>query len=580
MRHICRWIASLVYALAAASAQIANSQERTPDYDIIIDGGMIYDGSGGMPVRADLGIVNDRIAHIGDLRTATAKNRISAEGMAVAPGFINMLSWSAETLLMDGRASSAVLQGVTLEVMGEGTSWGPINARVRNSIDQAKEYDYEVDWTSLGEFLEKLERWGVSVNVASFVGSGTLRTHAVGLENRPASPEELAAMKRLAAEAMREGAMGLGSALIYAPDSFSSTAELSEIAGAVAPYGGMFIAHIRDEGDNLLPAVQELVAIVGEHGMRGEVHHLKAAGKANWPVMQDVFALIEDARASGVPITANMYTYTAGASGLDAAIPAWAQAGGLDAWIARLKDPALRPRIAEEMKTGSAGGTIYHQAGSPENILILGLRNPELAHLNGKSLGEIAREMGTSPEDAAMDLVIADRSRVGTVYFMMSEDNVKAQIKKPWVSFGSDGEALSAEGEFLEKSTHPRSYGNFARLLGKYVRDEQIIPLAEAIYRLTGLPSSNLQLRERGLIRPGFFADVVVFDPATIMDHATFENPHQYSTGVIHVLVNGVQVVAEGAHTGERPGRFVRGPGWTGWHAKDIADVPEQSNRR
>jgi N-acyl-D-amino-acid deacylase len=489
---------------------------------------------------------------------------IDAAGLAVAPGFINMLSWATESLIADGRSQSDIRQGVTLEVFGEGWSMGPLNEAMRREmLERQGDIKYEIPWTTLGEYLEYLVRRGVSTNVASFVGATTVRIHVLGYENRPPTPEEMERMRQLVRQAMEEGALGVGSSLIYAPAFYASTEELIELCKVAAEYGGMYISHIRSEGNRLLEAIDELIRIAREAKIPAEIYHLKAAGRANWPKLDEAIRRIEAARAQGLRITANMYPYTAGATGLDAAMPPWVQEGGHRAWIERLKNPAIRQRVTREMRTPTdRWENLYLMAGSPENVLLVGFKNEALKPLIGKTLAEVARLRGRSPEDTIIDLVIEDDSRVGAVYFLMSEENVRKQIALPWMSFGSDAESLAPEGVFLKANPHPRAYGTFARVLGRYVREEKIIPLEEAIRRMTSLPAENLKLDRRGRLKVGYFADVVVFDPAKVQDHATYERPHQYATGVIHVFVNGVPVLRNGEHTGATPGRVVRGPGY------------------
>lgn len=536
-------------------------------FDVIIRGGTIYDGSGDAPVVGDVGLTGDRVTAIGDLSEAEAASEIDAEGMAVAPGFINVLSWATESLLVDGRSQSDIRQGVTLEVMGEGRSMGPLNDAMKTEM-KARQGDmkFDVAWTTLGEYLDHLEERGVSTNVASLVGAATVRIHELGYEDRAPNREELARMEQLVRTAMEEGALGVGSFLIYAPAAYAQTDELIALSRAAAPYGGVYLSHLRSEGGQLLEAMDELITIAREAGVPGEIYHLKMSGEANWGKYDAVVAKIEAARAEGLAISTNMYTYTAGATGLNAAMPPWVQEGGHDAWVARLKDPEIRARVIEEMRTPSdEWESLYQDAGSPERVLVIGFRNPDLKPLTGKTLAEVAAMRGTSPEDTIIDLIIEDDSRVGAAYFLMSEENVRKQVALPWMSFGSDGASLAPEGVFLGFNPHPRAYGNFARLLGKYVREEKVIPLEEAVRKLSALPAENFKLRERGRLVPGYYADVVVFDPDTIQDHATFENPHQYATGVAHVFVNGEAVLRDGEHTGATPGRVVRGPGWTGW---------------
>ena len=538
-----------------------------PDYDVIIRGGTVYDGTGAAPVVADVGIADDTIAVIGSLADATARTDIDGTDLAVSPGFINMLSWATLSLIEDGRSPSDIRQGVTLEVFGEGSSMGPINEEMRaEMLERQGDIKFEVPWTTLSDYLAHLVERGTATNVASFIGATTVRVHEVGYEDRPPTAEELERMKALVRQAMEDGALGVGSSLIYAPAFYAQTDELIELTKVAAEYGGSYISHMRSEGDRLLESVEELITIAREAGLAAEIYHLKAAGRSNWGKMDAVIERVEAARREGLQITADMYTYTAGATGLDAAMPPWVQEGGHEAWVERLMDPATRTRVAREMRTPQNDWeNLYLAAATPDNVLLVGFRQDSLKYLTGKTLGEVAAERGTSPEQTAMDLVILDDSRVGTVYFLMSEENIEKQIAQPWVSFGSDAGSLAPEGPFLGSNPHPRAYGNFARLLGKYVRDEGVIPLAEAIRRLTSLPAENLKLRQRGRLAPGYFADVVVFDPATIQDHATFGEPHQYSTGVQHVVVNGTPVFLDGEHTSATPGRVVRGPGWTGW---------------
>ena len=534
-------------------------------YDLILRGGTIYDGGGGKPYTGDVAVRGDRIVQVGDLGDAKGKAEVSVRGLAVAPGFVNMLSWATDSLIVDGRGMSDIKQGVTLEVMGEGWSMGPLNeAMKKESKEQQGDVKYDVTWTTLGEYLDQLVQRGISPNVASFIGATTVRVHELGYANRPPTPEELERMKGLVRKAMEEGALGVGSSLIYAPAFYARTDELVALSEVAGQYGGMYISHLRSEGNRFEQAVDELIEIARRAKVPAEIYHLKAAGRQNWPKLDKVIQKIEAARASGLRITTDMYTYTAGATGLDAAMPPWAQEGGLQEWKKRLADPATRERLKKEMSTPTDEWENLYLAAGAENVLLIGFKNDALKPLTGKSLAEVAKMRGKSPEETAMDLVIEDDSRVGTIYFLMSEENVKKQIALPYMSFGSDAEAAAPEGVFLKSSTHPRAYGNVARLLGKYVRDEKVIPLEEAIRKLTSLPAENLKIRERGRLKEGYFADIAIFDPAKIQDHATFEKPHQYSTGMVHVFVNGVQVLKDGEHTDARPGRVVRGPGWKG----------------
>lgn len=537
-----------------------------PEYDVVLRHGTLYDGTGSPAVVGDLALKGDRIVAIGDLGEGRGRKEIDVRGLAVAPGFINMLSWATESLIEDGRSQGDIRQGVTLEVMGEGDSMGPLNPTMkRNMREYQADIRYPVRWTTLGEYLSYMERRGVAPNVASFVGAATVRIHELGYVNRAPTPAELERMKRLVARAMEEGALGVGSALIYAPGFYAKTDELTALCQVASKYGGMYISHLRSEGNQFLEALDEFLTISRTANIRAEVYHLKAAGEANWGKLDAAIQKIEQARAAGMAITADMYCYVAGATGLDASMPPWVQEGGYVEWARRLKDPAIRERVRKEMVTRTdQWESLYLAAGSPDRVLLVAFKNPKLKQYTGKSLAEVAKIRGKSPEDTAMDLVVEDGTRVGTVYFLMSEDNVRKETRLPWVSFGSDEGSYSPSGPFLKSNPHPRAYGNFARFLGRYVRDEKQVSLTEGIRRLTGLPASNLRIDHRGLLKPGYFADVVVFDPDRIQDHATFDVPHQYSTGVNHVFVNGVQVLKDGEHTGAKPGRFVRGPGWNG----------------
>jgi N-acyl-D-amino-acid deacylase len=535
-------------------------------HDVIIRGGTVYDGTGTAPVVTDIAIDGDAIAAVGDLSGANGHLEVDAAGLAVAPGFINMLSWAPFSLMHDGRGQSDIRQGVTLEVFGEGWSMGPVNDEIKRTLERFQtDFRFDITWKTLGEYLDGVVERGVSPNVASYVGATTVRIHVLGFEDRPPTPDELETMRGLVREAMEEGAMGVGSSLIYAPAFFADTGELVELAKVAAEYGGGYISHLRSEGNRLLEAVDELITIASEAGARAEIYHLKAAGRSNWDKLDDVVARVEAARARGLEVTADIYTYTAGATGLDAAMPPWVQEGGFEAWARRLQDVEIRDRVKKEMLTPTDEWENLFLAAGPEGMLFSGFRNEALRPLIGRTLAEVAAERGTSPADTIMDLIVEDGSRVETLYFLMSEDNVRKKVALEWVSFGSDAAAMAPEGLFLNENPHPRTYGNFARLLGKYVRDEGIIPLEEAIRRLTSLPANNLALRNRGALRPGYFADVVVFDPASIADRATYEVAQQYSTGMVHVFINGARVLRDGEHTGALPGRVVRGPGWTGW---------------
>lgn len=550
------------YLLTAALFFVASVHGVT-FHDVIIRGGTVYNGLGERPFVADIIIDGDRISGVGEFAAHRGSIEIDASGLAIAPGFINMLSWASDSLFRDPRALSDVRQGVTLEIFGEGTSLGPVN---RPSKAQGKAGKGRLPWTTLGEALEHLEHRGCGVNIASFVGATTLRIHEVGYEARAPEPAELARMQDLAREAMQQGALGLASALIYSPGIYASTEELTALAKAVGEYDGMYISHLRSEAGGLLEALDEFLDIARGAGVAAEIYHLKAAGKQNWAKLDELIRRVEAARAEGLRITANMYPYTAALTGLDAAMPPWVQAGGQSRWRARLKRPAVRDRVRREMLSATtAWENLYFAAGGAENVRLAGFNKPRLKPLTGKTLAEVAEERGTSPEDTAMDLVIEDGSRVRCIYPLMSEENVRRKIQLPWMSFCSDAAAPAPQGAFLASNTHPRAYGSFARLLGHYVRYEKVITLQEAIRRLTWLPAQNLKLNHRGLLEMGHYADVVIFDPEKIGDHATYEQPHQLASGVLHVFVNGIQVLRDGEHTGALPGRVVRGPGWTGW---------------
>jgi N-acyl-D-amino-acid deacylase len=530
--------------------------------DLLLRGGIIHDGRGDAPVEGDIAIAGDRITAVGSLRHWRGREELDVSGLAVAPGFINMLSWATESLLADGRAESDVRQGVTLEVMGEGFSMGPLTDTMKEELAAQSLLGLEVEWTTLGEYLEHLERSGVAPNIASFVGSATVREHELGAEDRPPDKPELARMQSLVVQAMQEGAVGLAAALVYAPAFYAATDELVALARAAGEHGGMYITHLRSEGNGLLEALDELMTITRDAGVRAEIYHLKASGRSNWDKLDAVVERVEQARSDGFPVTADMYTYTAGATGLDGAMPPWVQEGGFEAWRARLQDPDIRERVEHEMTTDTNEWENMFLLAGPDNMRLLAFKDERLRPQTGKTLAEVALERQTTPARAAMDLVVEDGTRVATAYFTMSEENVRRQVALPWVSFCSDSPAPAAEGVFLQWSTHPRAYGSFARLLGKYVRDEKVVPLEEAVRKLSSLPAGNLRLRDRGLLAPGYFADVAIFDPDRIQDHATYDEPHRYATGMRHVAVNGSLVVRDGEHTGALPGRVVRGPGW------------------
>jgi N-acyl-D-amino-acid deacylase len=543
MRHLA--LLSLIMLVWACQPSITT-------YDVLIKNGTIYDGSGSPPITGDIAINGDTIVVIGQLKNAEGKATIDATGKAVAPGFINMLSWANVALLEDGRSQSDIRQGVTLEVMGEGRSMGPLNDEMKKAmLDGQGDIKYDITWTTLGEYLQYLEQKGVSTNVASFVGNGTLRQHVIGYDNRPATAEELEAMKRLADQAMQEGAVGMSSSLLYAPSMYASTEELIELSKVVAKYDGLYASHIRNEGDQLLESIDEFITISREAKVHAEIYHLKASGVQNWHKMDSVFQMIEAARAEGLAVTADMYTYPASSTGLHVQLPDWVRDGGVDAALERMANASLRQKILDDIAFRNP----------PETILFVGFRNPDLRIHIGKRLSELSQELGKTPAETMIDLMVEDGSRIQVVYFSMSEENIRKKIVQPWMSFCSDAGSYSAEGVFLKQSTHPRAYGSFIRVLGKFSRDEGLFPLEDGIRRLTALPAANLKLKRRGMLANGYFADVVIFDPAKVKDNATFEAPHQYAEGIEQVFVNGVQVLQDGEHTGATPGRFVKGPG-------------------
>jgi N-acyl-D-amino-acid deacylase len=555
---------SALVALPWGAAATAGGKSPPALHDTIIRNGVVYDGSGDKPYPGDVTIDADRITYVGPHAPGRGRTEVEAHGQAIAPGFVNMLAHPEESLMVDGRALSDLRQGVTLEVMGE-ISMGPLNDNLKSFFKKFQtDVHYDIDWTTLGEYLSKLEKKGIAPNIASFVSAGTIRQYVLGEDNVQPDAAQLAQMRQLVHQAMEEGALGVTTALIYNPAVYAKTPELVALAQESARCGGMYIAHMRSEGDRLIEAIQETVQIARESGAPAEIYHLKVAGKSNWPKLDEAIHTIEAARASGTRITADMYVYTAGATGLDASMPSWVQEGGIDKWIERLKDPAIRARVAEEMRKPAANWENLYYAAGPDGLLLLEFKNPALKPLTGKTLAEIARLRNKSPEETAMDLVVEDGTRVGTAYFLMSEDNIKRQVTLPWVSFGSDAAAPAPEGVFLLSSDHPRAYGNFARVLAKYVRDEQVISVQEAVRRLTSFPADTLSLKDRGRLRPGYFADVVLFDPRTIQDHSTYEKPQQLATGVQDVWVNGALALKDGEATRQWSGRVIRGRAWTG----------------
>ena len=559
----------LAAGLLLVLAGCGTTPQSTPieRYDVLITNGLVYDGSGAPPRRVDVAVRGDRVAALLPAGTvADATQVLDAKGKAVAPGFINVLSWATESLIADGRGMSDTRQGVTLEIFGEGWSMGPLNPAMKiEALRQQGDIKYPIEWTTFGEYLDYLQRRGVTPNIASFVGATTVRIHELGEGEVQPTPRQLARMQEEVRRAMRDGALGVGASIIYAPASYAKTEELHALAQAAAESGGGYVAHMRSEANRLGEALDETIRIARATAQHTEAYHLKAAGEKNWPKMAQAIASIEAARQQGVDIAANMYAYTAGATGLDASIPPWVQAGGRDALNQRLRDPTIRKRVIAEMKDPAAGWeNLRLQAGPAERVLFIGFKSEKLKPLIGKTLAQVAAQRGTSAEETVLDLMLEDNSRVDTAYFLMSEDNVELGLRQAWVSLGSDAESSAPEGVFLKSSTHPRAYGNFARFLGHYVRERRLMPLEEGIRRITRLPATNWKLRDRGCLDPGCHADLVVFDPATISDHATFEKPMTFATGVSDVFVNGVQVLRDGEHTGAKPGQVVRGPGWTG----------------
>ena len=558
-----RFLFALLFSIALLPLAFGAEPPAGDKFDVIIKGGTVYDGTGEKPRVIDVAIRGDRIAGLGTFSAEQARTVIDAKGLAVAPGFINMLSWSTESLIEDGRSQSEIREGVTTEIMGEGWSMGPLNDRMKERMKtQQGDIKYEIKWNTLSEYLRYLEQKGVSCNIASFVGATTIRDFVIGLEDKPPTPEQLEQMRELVRQEMEAGALGIGTSLIYPPAFYAKTEELIELCKVAAKYKGKYISHMRSEGNRLLEAIDELLRISKEAGIPAEIYHIKAAGQPNWGKADAMLAKIEDARKAGLKITADMYTYTAAGTGLDACLPPWTEDGGYPALFKRLRDPATREKIAAEVRMPSdKWENLYLAAGSPEKILLNGFKSEKLKPLTGKSLAEIAKMRGKDPVETLMDLIAEDESRIDCIYFLMSEENVKKEIAKPWVSFGSDEASQAPEGNFLKSNCHPRAYGNFTRVLGKYAREEKILTLEEAIRKLSGLPATNLGLDHRGFVQEGMFADLVVFDPATVGDRATFDKPHQYSVGMKHVFVNGAQVLKDGEHTGAKPGRAVWGPG-------------------
>ncbi len=557
------WVVSFLTIVLAMSAEDSSVSPVRADFDVIIKSGTIYDGSRDEPRQGDVAIRGDRIAGIGDFKSAKAKTIVDAKGLAVAPGFINMLSWSTESLIQDGRSQSEIRQGVTTEIMGEGESMGPVNDRVReHMLSTQSDIKYDIKWNTLAEYLQYLQKRGISCNVASFIGATTIREYVIGFEDKAPSPQQLDEMRDLVRKEMEAGALGIGTSLIYPPAFYAKTDELIELCKVAAKYHGKYISHMRSEGSRLLEALDELIRISREANIPAEVYHIKASGRENWGKEDQLLGHIEQAQKGGLKVTADMYAYTAAGTGLDACLPPWTEDGGYPALFKRLRDQATREKIKPEVqKPTNSWENLYLDAGGPEHILLVAFKSDKLKPLTGKTLAEVARTRGKDPIDTMMDLIAEDESRIGTIYLLMSEDNVKKELAKPWISFGSDEASQAPEPPFTKSNPHPRAYGNFARVLGKYARDEKVLSVSDAIHRLSGLPATNLGLDHRGFLKDGMFADVVVFDPATIADRATFDKPHQYAVGMKHVFVNGAQVIKDGEHTGAKPGRALWGPG-------------------
>ncbi len=551
---------NLIYLLFACTILASCSTKK---YDTIIRNGLVYDGNGGEPYKADIAILNDSIAFIGDLSKATAKNELDAKGLAVAPGFINMMGHSEESLFQDGRAQSDIRQGVTTEIFGE-SSFGPLNANMKNQMQNGQgDVKYNVSWNTLGEYMQVLEKKGIAPNIASFVGSGAVRQYVIGEANIAPTPAQLDSMKLLVGEAMQQGALGLTNALIYPVDFFAKTDELIALAKEASKYGGTYSSHMRSEGNKILEAVEELITISKEANIPAEIFHLKAGGKDNWPKMDSVIKRVERARKEGLDITSDMYTYLAGATGMTSAFPPTLQDGGFGKLRERLQNPKIRAEMKIAMNTNAQGWeNLYYGAGGAEHVLLLGFKQDSLKKFTGKTLAEAAKMRNSTPEETAMDLIVQDSTRVGVAYFLMSEENVKKQVALPWISFGSDEGSYTTEGVFLKSNAHPRAYGNFARVIGHYVRDEKVLTLQTAIQKLANLPAKHLKLQKRGELKTGYFADIVIFDPAKVKDNATFEKPHQYADGMEDVFVNGIAVFKNGEPTGNAAGRFVKGPGY------------------
>jgi len=554
---------SLLTATVLTVVTIAQQPSRR--FDTLLINGRIVDGSGSPWFRGDIGIVGDRIAAIGALKDASAATTIDAANFVVAPGFIDLLGQSEFNVLVDGRAASKLLQGVTTEITGEGSSIAPVNDRlIGEATPSATHFGIAIDWRTLGDYLRRLEeRSRPAINVGTFVGAGGLRNYVIGKDDRPATAAELERMKQLAAEAMQQGALGLSTSLQYVPDRFASTDEIVELAKVAARYGGVYFTHQRSESSRIFESLDEVFSIADRASIPAEVWHLKTAYKANFGKMPDVLRRIEAARARGLDVTANQYPYTRASNGLDSCLPLWAREGGLEKTLARLKDPVTRERIKKDMDDASATTweNQWYGANGGDGVMLSSVLNNDLRKYEGMTLTEIGKAMGKEPRDAVIDLVIADRGESSVITAIMSEDDVRTALKHPLVGVGTDSGAQAEDGRLSESKSHPRAWGSFPRILGRYVREERLLTLEEAIRKMTSKAAARVHLSDRGLLRPGMAADITVFDPVAIRDVSTFEDPKHYSVGVRHVLVNGRRVVADGAITNERPGRPLRGPG-------------------
>lgn len=557
-----RSMRSTMIALAAflAGGPVAG---KAPEYDLIIRNGTIYDGSGRLPFEGDVAVKGDRIVRVGPRLPGNAARVIDATGNAIAPGFINAFSHATYSLVTDPLAEADLRQGVTLEILGEGDSPGPFNAEQAAQLRRHVPIPFE--WRTLGEYLAALEKRGTAVNFAAWVGATTVRANVLGIADVKPTPDQLIKMRALVRRAMEEGALGLSTALIYVPGSFADTEELAALASEAGRCGGIYVSHMRSEGDHFLEALDELIEIARRSGAPAETFHIKVGAPGNWPKMATALARIRAARAAGVRITANMYPYSASSTGMTASLPPWVQQGGEDAMRIRLKNPMIRSRVIAEMRDPAPSWeNVMNGAGGAKGVVLSSFRNEKLRHFTGKTLAEVAALRGVSAEEAALQLIEEEHGKLYVFYFTMNEDNLRMQVREPYVSFGSDASAMTITPEAMRSGQHPRGFGTFARIFARYVRDEKLLTVQEAVRRLTSLPAANYSLPDRGWLKPGYLADIVVFDPAKIQDRATYRQPFSYAIGVSDVIVNGVPALANGEPTGARAGRFVRGRAWTG----------------